>query len=51
MNERKQAALRKIRIIKMIGKGESPKDASDKKRIRMMLDEIESLEEIIVKSL
>ena len=40
MKERKQAALRKIRIIKMIGKGETAKKADDKKRIKMMLDEL-----------
>ncbi len=51
MKERKQAVLRKIRIIRMIGKGESPKKADNATRIEMMLEEIDAVEKIITKSL
>ena len=51
MKERKQAALRKIRIIRMIGKGVSPKVASDKKRIEMMLEELAEIEDIVLNNL
>ena len=51
MKERKQAVLRKIRIIRMIGKGNTAKKASDKKRIEMMLDELAEVENIVLNNL
>lgn len=47
MKERKQAALRIIRIIRMIGKNETDKKLDDKERIKMMLDELTRLEDIV----
>lgn len=51
MKERKQAALQKIRVIKMIGLGETQKNADDKKRVEMILGEIGLLEKLIIESL
>ena len=47
MKERKQAALRKVKIIKMIAKKQTASHQTDEKRIQMMLEEVEALEKII----
>ncbi len=51
MKERKQAALRKVRIIKMIGKKLTAANQPDEQRIQMMLEEVEHLEKIIINNL